>query len=121
MDLGPSKIFENRNKIKQFIVVCVREPAADGYRVLRVEDVGSRGVVDDDSVPKLTANLREILLEIVNKIVANGTSLHRTNLDVVALVVVTALSEQSMVDHVVNVQLIQQWVAILHTKRVSNC
>lgn len=40
--------------------------------------------------------------------------MHRTNLDVVALVVVTALSEQSMVDHVVNIQLIQQWVAILH-------
>lgn len=65
VDLGPSKIFENGNKIKQFVVVCVREPAADGYRVLRVEDVGSRGVVDDDSVPKLTANLREILLDIV--------------------------------------------------------
>lgn len=41
--------------------MCVREPAADGYRVLRVEDVGSRRVVNDDGFPKVTANLRKIL------------------------------------------------------------
>ena len=63
LDLRPSKILENRNEVQEFIVVCVREPAADGYRVLRVEDIGSWGVVDDDGFPKVTANLRKILDE----------------------------------------------------------
>lgn len=62
LDLGPSKILENRNEVKQFIVVCVREPAADGNRMLRVEDVGSRRIVDDDGFPEITANLREVLI-----------------------------------------------------------
>jgi len=61
LDLRSGKILENRNEVQEFIVVCVREPAADGYRVLRVEDVGSRGVVDDDGFPKITANLRKVL------------------------------------------------------------
>jgi hypothetical protein len=48
LDLGPSQILENRDEVQQFIVMSVREPAADGYRVLRVEDVRCRRVVDDD-------------------------------------------------------------------------
>lgn len=51
LDLGPSKILENRDEVQQFIVVSVREPAADGYRVLGVEDVRCRRVVDDDCFP----------------------------------------------------------------------
>lgn len=62
LDLGTRKILKNRNEVKQFIVVCVREPAADGDRVLRVEDVGSWRIVDDDGFPEITANLREILI-----------------------------------------------------------
>jgi hypothetical protein len=41
--------------------VCVREPAADGDGMLRVEDVRGRRVVDDDGVLEITANLREVL------------------------------------------------------------
>ena len=51
LDLGPSQILENRDEVQQFVVVSVREPAADGYRVLRVEDVGCGRVVDDDRFP----------------------------------------------------------------------
>lgn len=69
LDLGPSKILENRNEVKQFIVVCVREPAADGNRVLRVEDVGSWRIVDDDGFTEVTANLREVLLRHCQRIV----------------------------------------------------
>lgn len=61
LDLRPSKILENRDEVKQFIVVCVREPATDGYRVLRVEDVGGWGVINDDCFPEVTANLRKVL------------------------------------------------------------
>lgn len=61
LDLGSSQILKDGNEIKQLIVVCVREPAADGYCVLRVEDVGGRGVVNDDCFLKVSSNLREIL------------------------------------------------------------
>lgn len=63
MNLSPSKILEHGNEVQQFIVMGVREPAADGYRVLRVEDVGSWGIVDDDCLTEITANLREILVD----------------------------------------------------------
>lgn len=42
----------------------VREPAADGNCVLRMENVRRRGVVDDDGLSKVAANLREVLLWI---------------------------------------------------------
>lgn len=64
MDLLSSKILENGNQVKQFVVMCVREPAADGYRVLRVENVGGGGVVNDDRFAKVAADLRKILLEV---------------------------------------------------------
>lgn len=40
-----------------------------------------------------------------------------TDLHVVALVVVAALSEQTVVDHIVDIELIQEWVAILDCVR----
>lgn len=64
MDLLSSKILENGNQVKQFIVMCVREPAADGYRVLRVENVRGGGIVNDDRFAKVTADLRKILLKV---------------------------------------------------------
>lgn len=67
--------------------MCVREPAANGHGVLRVEYVRSRGVVDDDGVLEITSDLGQIL-------------------DVVALVVVAAFAEQSVVDDIVDIQLI---------------
>lgn len=73
LDLGPSKILENRDKVKQFIVVCVREPAADGNRVLRVEDVGSRRIINDYGFPEITANLRKVLIRQCQRIVNAGT------------------------------------------------
>jgi hypothetical protein len=48
LDLGPCKILQNRDEIEQLIVVSVREPATDGNRVLRVEDVGCGGIINDD-------------------------------------------------------------------------
>lgn len=59
--LRTGKVFEDRNEVEKLIIVGVREPAADGYRMLGVEYVGRRGVVDDDSVSKFAANLGEIL------------------------------------------------------------
>ena len=41
--------------------MSVGEPAADGDGVLRVEDIGCRGVVDDDCFAEVTANLGEVL------------------------------------------------------------
>lgn len=63
LNLSPSKILEHGNEIQQFIVMSVREPATDGYRVLRVENVGSWGIVDDDRLTEITANLGEILID----------------------------------------------------------
>lgn len=55
--------------------------------MLRVEYVRGRRIVDDDGVFQITSDLGQIL-------------------DVVALVVVAAFAEQSVVDDIVNVKLI---------------
>ena len=72
----------------------IREPAADGNGVLRMKDIGRRRVVDDDRLLQVAADLREIL-------------------DIVALMIIAALSEEPVVDHIVDVQLIEERVAIL--------
>lgn len=83
-DLRAGEVFKYRDEIEEFIVMSIREPAADRYRMLRVEDVRGRGVVDDDGFSQVTANLREIF-------------------DIVALVVVATISEKTMVDHIVDI------------------
>ncbi len=80
--------------------MCIREPAADGNGVLGVEDVGCGRVVDDDGVFQIPPDLRQVL-------------------DVVALVVVAALAEQPVVDNLVDVQLVQQGIAILEKLRLG--
>jgi hypothetical protein len=41
--------------------MSVREPAADWYRMLRVEYIGCRGIINDNCISKVAANLRKIL------------------------------------------------------------
>lgn len=60
-DLLAREILEHRYQVEEFVVVCVREPAADGDGVLRMEDVRGRRVVDDDGVLEVAANLRKVL------------------------------------------------------------
>jgi len=88
LNVRVGQILENGNEIQQLVVVSIREPTADGNGVLGMEDVGCRGVVNDDCLLQVAANLREIL-------------------DVVPLVVVAALSEEPVVDHLVDVQLVE--------------
>lgn len=71
----------------------VAEPGRDRHGVLRMEHVGGGGVVDDDQVFERTAHLRQVL-------------------DVVAVVVVARLSEQSVVDHLVHIEDVQQGVTV---------
>jgi hypothetical protein len=100
-DIGhvrPSEILENGDKIEELIVVRIRKPTADGNCVLWVENVGCWGVVDDDCVFEVTSDLGEVL-------------------HIVALVVVTALTEKPMVNNLVNVKLIQERVAVLRDRR----
>jgi hypothetical protein len=68
--------------------VGIREPTADGHGVLWVEDVGGGRVIDDDGVLQVSANLRQVL-------------------DVISLVIVAALAEESMVNNLVDVELVQ--------------
>ncbi|KAI7596143.1 hypothetical protein KC316_g11 [Hortaea werneckii] len=70
------------------VVVGIAKPAADRDSMLRVENVRSRRVVDDDGLLQITAD-------------------HAKILDVVALMVVAAFPEKSMVHDIVNVQLVQ--------------
>lgn len=72
----------------------VGEPAADGDGVLGVEDVGGGGVVDDYGVLEVAADLGQVL-------------------DVVALVVVATLAEESVVHDLVNIELVEERVAVL--------
>ena len=93
-DSGASQVLEDRDQIEQFIVVRVREPTTDWHGVLGVENVGCRRVVDDYCVFEVAPNLGQILY-------------------IVPLVVVATLAEQSVVDNLVDVQLIEERVTIL--------
>ena len=72
----------------------VAKPTANRYGVLRMEDVAGGRVIDDDGLSKISANLAQIL-------------------DVIALMIVAAFSEQSVMYNVVDVQLVKERVAIL--------
>lgn len=76
----------------------VREPAAYGEGMLWMEDVGGGRIVDNDSVLQVTSELREIL-------------------DIVALMVVATISEETMMDDGMNVKLVKKRVAILRNGR----
>lgn len=66
----------------------IREPTADGHGVLWVEDVRGGRVIDNDGILQVSANLGQVL-------------------DVISLVVVAALTEESMVDNLVDIELVQ--------------
>jgi hypothetical protein len=91
--LGASQVLEDRDEIEQLIVVGVAEPTADGHRMLWVEDITRRRVVDDDGLLKITPDLTQIL-------------------DIVALVVITALPEEPMMHDLMNIQLVEEGVAV---------
>lgn len=82
--------------------MSIGKPAADGHSMLRVENIGSGRVVDDDGILEVPANLGEVL-------------------DIVAAVVMTTLSEEPVVNHAMNVQLVKQRVAILLVLVSKNC
>lgn len=87
-----------------------------------MENVRRRRVVDDDCVFQVAADLRQILIVLVWAWVWIGLT---TYLDVVTLVVVATFAEETVVYNTVNVQLVQQWVAILgqlaYVAKHSNC
>ena len=82
------QVFQYWDEVEKLVVVRVAEPAADRNGVLWMEYIAGGRVVDDDGLTEVTANLAQVL-------------------HVIALMVVTALSEQSVVHNMVNVQLIQ--------------
>lgn len=63
-DLVASKVFEYGYQVEEFVIVGVREPAADRDGMLRVEDVRGGRVVDNDSVLEIATDLREILVAV---------------------------------------------------------
>lgn len=73
--------------------MCIGEPTADGYRMLWVEYVRGRRVVDNYCLSKVAANLGEILCKLLAKVVFGQNSLEGTDLNVVSLVIITTVSE----------------------------
>lgn len=67
--------------------MSIGKPTADWHSMLGVEDIGGWRVVDDDRLSEISADLGKIL-------------------DVISLVIITTFSEQTMMDNVVDVQLI---------------
>ena len=55
--MAASEVFEDGYQIEEFVIVRVREPAADRDGVLRVEDVRRGRVVDDDGVLEIATDL----------------------------------------------------------------
>lgn len=72
--------------------MCVGEPTADGYRMLWMEYVRGRRIVDNYCLSKVTTNLGEILCRLLASLFC-ANLLEGTDLDVVSLVIVTAVSE----------------------------
>lgn len=62
--------------------------------MLGVEDVGRGRVVDDDGILEVPSDLGEVL-------------------DIVPLVIVAGLAEEAVMDHIVDIELVQERVAIL--------
>lgn len=92
-DLRRGQIFQNRNKIHELVVVSIGEPGGDGNGVLRVEDVRCGRVVNDDCLAEGAADLAQVF-------------------DIVSLVVIARLAEETVVDGVGDVQLVEERVAI---------
>jgi hypothetical protein len=64
--------------------MSIGEPTADRYGVLGVEDIGCWGVVDDDGFSKISSDLGKVF-------------------DVVSLVIVTAFTEETVVNNVMDI------------------
>jgi hypothetical protein len=64
--------------------MSVGEPTTDRHSVLRVEDVGCWRIVDDDGFSEISSNLGKVF-------------------DVISLVVVTAFTEEAVVNNVVDI------------------
>lgn len=90
----PREILQYGDEIQKLVVVSVREPTADGYGVLWVEDVRRRRIVNDYRVFEVTADHGKVLY-------------------VVPAMVEAAFAEQAVVNDFVYVELVQQWIAIL--------
>lgn len=61
--MAAGQILEDGDEIEELVVVSVGEPAADGYGVLWMEDVGCGGIIDDYCFAEVTTDLGEILRE----------------------------------------------------------
>ena len=59
--VAPCEVGEEGAEVRELRVVGVVEPARDGHRVVRVEDVRRGRVVDDDRVRDRPPELREVL------------------------------------------------------------
>ena len=72
--------------------MSVREPAADGNRMLRVKYVRCWRIVDDNRLSQIASDLRKVL-HIKSKRHSGDKMRHRTNLHIISLVVVATITE----------------------------
>jgi hypothetical protein len=91
--------------------VSIRKPAADRDRVLRVENVRRGRVVNDDGVLEIATDLGKVLHAV--SVTSDRQLVLTAYLDVVALMIVTALSEKAVVHNTVNVEYIKQRITVL--------
>jgi hypothetical protein len=64
------QVFENRDKVQKFVIVGIGKPTADRHRMLGMEHIRRGRVVDNDSLPKISADLRKILHVVALVVVA---------------------------------------------------
>lgn len=110
--LNRGEIGQEWAEISQLGVVGVVEPSRNGNRIRRVEDVRSWRVVDDDATLHVSAQLRKVLVRAVSMGSLQVLSFC-AHLDVVSLVVVATLPEQSVSDNSRRVQHIQHRIGVL--------
>ena len=68
--------------------MSIAKPAGDGNSMLGVEDIRGGTVVDNNRITEISPNLREVF-------------------HIVSLVVVATLAEETMMDSLMNVELVQ--------------
>ena len=79
--------------------MSIGKPTADRDSMLGVEDIRCWRVVDNDCFSQITTDLRQVF-------------------HIIPLVVIATLAEQTMVYHVVDIELVEKRISVL-LKRVS--
>lgn len=104
------QISQKRRHVRQFRVVWIIEPGRHGDRVIGMEYIGRRRVIQYNRVPYRPSKLTKVLDPMS---ALETRSVQTAHLYIISFVKVAALTEQTMCNNFMDVQLVQHGVRIL--------